>query len=512
LQDHGAADLLRDSLIGIEKESLRVNKAGSIALTPHPMGLGEALTHPQVTTDYSEAQLELITRPHSTIPSVLAELDELHRWVYSNLDEESLWVTSMPCVLHGEQSIPIADYGSSNAGMMKTVYRRGLGYRYGKIMQAISGVHFNFSLSPRFWQVYQTIEGDASDPKAFRTTSYMAMVRNLQRCGWLVPYLYGASPAVCESFLNGEPTTLEYFGHHTYYEPFATSLRLGDIGYQNSKEGSTGVKVCYDSLDSFVASLEKAMETPCPVYASIGVKVDGEYRQLNANQLQIENEYYSSVRAKAVLDGLQKPVRGLQQKGIEYIELRSVDVNAFEPLGVSEDQMCFLEAMVVCSLLRPSPPIDANEVSMINENLGLVAHCGRDPQLRLSTPKGRIKLRDWACKFLDDMEQICLWLDESHTTNAYSHSWQRQQDKISDPGLIPSTRMIDMMVSNKESFFDFAMRKSQKVADHFTQRPLGNEALEYRNQQVRDSREKALLIEAGNGLSFEKFLADYFSQ
>ena len=491
---------------------MRVSAEGSIAATPHPEGLGKALTHPQVTTDYSEAQLELITRPHSTIPSVLAELDELHRWVYSNLDDELLWVTSMPCVLHGERSIPIADFGPSNAGMMKTVYRRGLGHRYGRIMQAISGVHFNFSLPEKFWQTYQLIEGDDSDSVMFRTQGYMAMVRNLQRCGWLVPYLYGASPAVCESFLNGHSTTLEYFGNHTYYEPFATSLRLGDIGYQNSKEGSTGVKVCYDSLESFIASLEKAVATPCPIYKAIGVKVDGYYRQLNANQLQIENEYYSSVRAKAIIEGMQKPVRALQQKGIEYIELRSVDVNAFEPLGVSEDQMCFLEAMIVCSVLHPSPPISAEESQMIDGNLGLVAHCGRDPHLKLSTPKGDVKLRDWACRYLDDMEQICHWLDESHATNAYTHSWQRQQDKISNPELIPSTRMIDMMAKNKESFFDFAIRKSRKVADHFTDRPLENEALAHRKQQVNESREKALQIESSEEPSFDQFLEDYFSQ
>jgi glutamate--cysteine ligase len=379
-------------------------------------------------------------------------------------------------------------------------------------MQAISGVHFNFSLPDVFWQTYQAIEGDDSDARVFRTKGYMSMVRNLQRCGWLVPYLYGASPAVCESFLNGEPTTLEYFGRHTYYEPFATSLRLGDIGYQNRKEGRTGVKVCYDSLDTFVASLEKAMETPCPLYESIGVKVDGRYRQLNANQLQIENEYYSSVRAKAVVDGFQKPVRALQQKGIEYIELRSVDVNAFEPLGMSEDQLCFLEALAVCSLLLPSPPISADEADMIDENLGLVAHCGRDPQLELSTPKGRLKLRDWATEFLDDMEPICHWLDESHATNAYSHSLQRQRDKIADPQLIPSTRMIAMMTENKESFFDLAMRKSCKVADYFTSRPLDNEAMARQRGQAQESEQSARLIEASDTQPFDQFIEDYFSQ
>ena len=139
-------NLLAGGSIGIEKECLRVDKNGKLSQQPHPASLGSALTNPYITTDFSEALLELITPPEPGVSAALECLQKIHQFVYSQLEDESLWNASMPCVVAGEDGIPIAQYGSSNSGMMKTVYRRGLGHRYGKMMQAIAGVHFNYSV------------------------------------------------------------------------------------------------------------------------------------------------------------------------------------------------------------------------------------------------------------------------------------------------------------------------------------------------------------------------------
>lgn len=509
---HHPASLLKDSRIGIEKESLRVTAAGEISQRNHPLALGAALTHPNITTDYSEALLELITPPHQRITDVLAELDDLHRWVYANLGDELLWPTSMPCLIKGENSVRIAEYGSSNAGMMKHIYRRGLGHRYGKLMQVISGVHFNYSLPDPFWSAYRDTEGSKASLVQFRSEGYMAMLRNLQRIGWMVPYLFGASPAVCESFLDGQPTTLEYFGQRTYYEPYATSLRLGDIGYQNKQEGRTGVKINYNHLNSYLASLENATETPCPEYGKIGVVVDGSYRQLNHHQLQIENEYYSSARPKAIAGSLQKPVRALEEKGIEYIELRSVDVNAYDPHGISACQMHFLEAFMIYALLSPSPSFSSEEFKMIDDNLSLVAHCGRDPQLSLSHPDGKTKLRDWADKILTEMQPICDWLDQNETDAPYRQALLKQCTKVIDPTLIPSTRMIETMAENKESFFEFSMRAAQNTAQYFQQRPLGSEKQSAFSALAKTSLATARQAEKTDSVPFDQFLEEYFAQ
>ncbi|MCZ6722934.1 MAG: glutamate--cysteine ligase, partial [Gammaproteobacteria bacterium] len=307
----GMPKVLRGRRVGLEKESLRVAVDGSIAQTTHPTGLGSALTHPSITTDYSEALLELVTPPFEHFGETLQFLDDTHRYVYSQLDNEILWVTSMPCVVAGDASIPIAEYGSSNAAKMKTAYRRGLGHRYGRVMQAIAGVHYNYSYPDEFWNMYQSLLGDKRDSQTFISESYIGMVRNLQRFGWLVPYLFGVSPAICGSFLGASPTSLEKLFEHSYYGPFATSLRVGDIGYQNSKEGEAGFNVSYNSLQDYIDCLSYAISTPYSKYQKIALCANGEWQQLNQNILQIENEHYSSVRPKQILQGEEKPTLAL---------------------------------------------------------------------------------------------------------------------------------------------------------------------------------------------------------
>ena len=202
--------LLAGGSIGIEKECLRVDKEGSLSQLPHPATLGSALMNPYITTDFSEALLELITPPEKGVSAALECLHKIHQFVYSQLEGESLWNASMPCVVAGEEGIPIAQYGSSNQGMMKTVYRRGLGHRYGKMMQAIAGVHFNYSVPENFWPYYQKLLKQEEIPlQDFISEQYFCLIRNLKRFGWMVFYLFGASPAICKTFLSGQPGQLE---------------------------------------------------------------------------------------------------------------------------------------------------------------------------------------------------------------------------------------------------------------------------------------------------------------
>ena len=188
--------LLIHGLKGIEKESLRINREGSISLSPHPVQLGAALTHPNITTDYSEALLELITPALSDGTEVLDSLTNLHKYVCANINDELLLAASMPVGDLRDPSIPIAEYGLSNLGRMKHIYRQGLSYRYGRCMQVIAGIHFNYSLPEQFWPEYQQVMKHTGDLQSFTTSAYMGMIRNLQRYGWLILYLFGSSPAV----------------------------------------------------------------------------------------------------------------------------------------------------------------------------------------------------------------------------------------------------------------------------------------------------------------------------
>ncbi|MFZ1388771.1 MAG: glutamate--cysteine ligase [Thiolinea sp.] len=505
---------LRESRTGLEKESLRVTPDSTLAQTDHPKVLGSALTHPWITTDYAESLIELITPPQARATETLDFLLDIETFVYQHLARELLWTTSMPCVLHGEDDIRIAEYGSSNAGLMKHVYRQGLAWRYGKTMQVIAGIHFNYSIAESFWEPWQQVEGHSGSLREFRDEQYMALTRNLLRYGWLVIYLFGTSPAICKSFLGGRkaPETMLELNEYTLYEPYGTSLRMGNIGYTNSKENESGVQVCYDSVQSYTNSLWKAIHQPSPEYAKIGVKVDGVYRQLNTNILQIENEYYSTVRPKQPLQRFEKPVHALQDRGIKYIELRSVDINAFHPAGLTHDQLRFLEVFMHFCLLQASPKIDANERQMINSNQMLVAHQGRKPQLMLQQPERDISLQTWGLELLGQMLKVADLLDAVHQETHYHQAVQQQIELVLNPELTPSAQMMAEMHEKGASFFSFAQSKSAKHRDFFLARKLSPERKAEFIQMAKESLEQQQIIEKSDKIGFDQFLHAYFSE
>ncbi len=499
--------------IGLEREALRVAPDGYISQIPHPVELGSALTHPYITTDYSEALLEFITPPLPAVDEALRFLDDSHRFVYRHIGDELLWAASMPCILAGETSIPIAEYGRSNLGFMKHVYRRGLAWRYGRIMQVIAGIHFNFSLSDEFWTAFQDQEGDRRPSQDFRSESYFGLIRNLQRFGWLILYLFGASPAVCKSFLDGRSTALPEFDDHTCYGPYATSLRMSNIGYTNRTEKKSGVNVCYNSLAEYIASLTRATATPWPPYEKLGVKVDGDYRQLNANILQIENEYYASIRPKQPPRGNEKPTLGLKQRGVQYVELRSVDINPLEPLGVTAPQLRFLEAFLLFCLLNESPPLDAEERRIIDDNQMAVALTGRDSALVLHRRhEPSLPLRRWADQILDVLQPICELLDIGDVNRPYAMVLAEQREALVDPDRTPSARMLAEMRASGENFFRCAQRISEQHRRHFEARPLAEERVRFFAEAAEQSWRTQREIEAADDVPFDEFLRRYFAQ
>jgi len=504
--------VLSGGLKGVERETLRVDGAGGIAGTPHPRALGSPLTNRSITTDYSEALLEVVTPPFERTGDALEFLLSAHQFVYRHLEDELLWAASMPCLVGGEESIPIATYGRSNIGRMKHLYRVGLGHRYGRVMQVIAGTHFNYSLPDGFWPVYAEVEGHRGELRALRDDAYFDLIRNLQRFGWIVPYLFGTSPAICKSFLGDRDLGYAEFDPHTWYLPEATSLRMSDIGYKNKTP--EGLKISYDSLEAYVASLERAITTPYPEYEKIGVKVDGEWRQLNANFLQIENEYYSTMRAKQTPGRYEKPTAALRSRGVLYVELRSVDIDAFEPLGVGEEALRFLEAFLVFCLLEPSPRIDDDERREIEHNQVTAAVRGRAPDIALRRGSDAPRLAAWAREICDALEPICEALDagEPGPRRPYALALAAQREKVLDPERTPSARTLSQMRESGLGFFHYAMSLSRAHAEAIRSRPGDGSAQNRLAEDARASLAEQRALEAGDHQSFDDFLAWYFAQ
>ncbi|MEJ2515366.1 MAG: glutamate--cysteine ligase [Gammaproteobacteria bacterium] len=496
---------------GIEKESLRVTPAGHMSRESHPTALGAALTHPWITTDYAECLLEFVTPPVDTCWEALQFLCDVHEFTYPRLpDDELLWSASMPCLVSGDDSVPVARYGDSNVGRMKHIYRLGLGYRYGRVMQTISGVHYNYSFSGRFWQALGEVEGEAGEDQAFRNRMYFALLRNFRRYGWLVLYLFGASPALCKTFLGGRDPGLPELDPWTRHGPHATSLRMSDLGYRNTNQAT--VHPSMNTLPEYVADLEQAMRTPYPPYERIGTVVDGQWRQLSANLLQIENEYYGHIRPKQPIFSGERPTHALRRGGVAYVEVRALDVSPFDPVGVSQNELRFIEALLAFCMLHESPSIDAGELEQLDDNHGRVAVAGRRPGLRLAISGVERSVAEWGREICDLLEPICSLLDGEDPARSYSASLEQQRAKFADPSLTPSARILDELSRENESFFAFAQRAAHRHREYFRALPPMSEAREaFFNRAVEESLARRDEMEAAAQPAFEQYLRDYLA-
>lgn len=505
-----ATALLRGGLRGIEKESLRVTPDGRIAATPHPAGLGSALTHRWITTDFSEALPELITPPYASNWEALSFLCELHRFVYRHIGDELLWATSMPCRIEGDASVPIARYGESNVGRMKHIYRRGLANRYGRVMQAIAGVHFNYSVPEAFWPALRELDGDARALRSVRDDAYFALLRNYRRYGWLILYLFGASPAVCRSFLCGRSTELEPLGEGTVYGPYATTLRLSDLGYRN--ESQAGLSIGMNRLSEYIEDLDAAILTPYPPYERIGTVADGEWRQLSTSILQIENEFYGHIRPKQVARSGERPTHALERRGVAYVEVRALDVSPADPAGVSQNEMRFIESLLLYCLLTESPPMDHEEARRCDNVHALVAARGREPGLPLQIGDRTAPLAVWAEEIVGRLAPLCAVLDEGQPDASYGSALEAQRDKVLDPDLTPSARILETLRRRGESFFDFALRLSQRHKAYFASLPPPAPEVEAQlAAEVRASLERRRAIEESPQPAFEDYLRRYYA-
>lgn len=502
-------------LRGLEKESLRITSDGKLAQTGHHESLGSALKHPHITTDYSEALLEFITDPLDNIDALLQQLTDIHAFTYQQLaiHDERLWPASMPCALPADADIPVARYGSTNSGSMKTIYRVGLGHRYGRSMQTIAGIHYNFSMPDHFWQELQKQENNQQTLQDFKTERYFALIRNFRRYFWLLIYLFGAAPAVSSSFVAGRQHRLKPFNDdlETQYLPYATSLRMGDLGYQSDAQQT--LFVCYNNLTTYLKTLCGAITNVHPAYDAIGVKnAAGEYRQLSTSLLQIENEFYSSIRPKRTTQSGETALQALRLRGVEYIEVRCVDLNPYEPLGISSEYIHVLDAFLLYCLLSDSPQTSTEEYGEGQENQKRMVYVGRDPQLKLLRTGQEVDFQEWATEILDESLACAELLDQAKGGAAHANAIRQQYAKLSNPSLTPSAQVLADLQQQGKSFFEHTQALAEQHRAYFLQHPLTLETLRQFEQEAQLSVEAQQQLEASAQLDFDQYLANYYEQ
>lgn len=493
VQDFLTPSRVRSIRRGLEKESLRVLQSGALAASPHPPDLGSALTHPHITTDFSESQLELITGVHADAQSCQTELEHIQQFTLHTLGEEMLWVSSMPCLLPRDDAIPLGQYGTSNQGRIKTVYRMGLGHRYGRRMQTISGIHYNWSLPD------------------LTNEAYFGLIRNFRRHAFLLLYLFGASPAVCSCFVADQPHPLQELSQDTLYLPYATSLRMGRLGYQSDAQASLAVS--YNSLDDYASALQDALTQPYPAYAAIGVRApDGSYRQLSTSLLQIENEFYGTIRPKRVLRPNERPLHALRERGVEYVEVRLMDLDPFEPVGISSQTMRFLDVFLLHCLLSDSPFDTPEENAALARNQHRTAERGREPGLQLERGTRSIALQDWGLELLNQLMPIAHQLDAVAPDTGYGQAVQSAQRALQNPETLPSARILDAIRSDFDSSFPtFTLAQSLATKQATLEKPLSPDVQTHFQALAQASLEQQRRIEAATSPAFDAYLQTYLA-
>lgn len=510
LEQASWAHTIRGIRRGIERETLRIHADGRLAQTDHPAVLGSTLTHACITTDFSESLLEFITPASDSIATTLAQLQDIHRFTARNLADERMSATSMPGLIDSQEQIRLAYYGESNIGQMKTLYRKGLKNRYGSMMQAISGVHFNFSLPMEFWQHYQTLLADSSPLQEFVSEQYLHLIRNYKRYVWLIVYLYGGSPALESSFLEGRqpPYPFKTVGKSTWYLPYATSLRMSDLGYTNSAQSS--LSVTYNSLDEYIRGLHQAITTPSKEYQAIGVCEQGQYQQLNSNILQIENEFYSTIRPKRAIQSGERPTCALAKRGVEYIEVRSLDVNPFSAIGITEQQMRFLDVFLLFCLLRPSPSLSKAEQTVTEQNLKKVVLEGRNPSLELLDEGMPRLMQDWAEELFAELMPLAQWFDQQFDTESYQTSVREAYLALLDPSKTISGQVLATLTSQQMDHQTFNLQLAAMYRQQWQQGEYHYYSEAEFGTMARDSLAQQHAIEVSDSVSFSDYLQQYF--
>jgi glutamate--cysteine ligase len=492
-----APEQLQGMCRGIEKESLRTRLSGpladQLAMTPHPRALGSALTHPHITTDFSESQLELVTGVHAQVSDCLRELTHIHQFVYRAMGDEQLWVSSMPCHLPEENAIPIGQYGSSNVGTAKSVYRMGLSYRYGRRMQTISGIHYNWSLP------------------GLNNDNYFDLIRNFRRQSFLLLLLFGASPAVTADFVKGQPHGLQPLGNDTLYLPYATSLRMGRLGYQS--DAQSALAVSYNGLKGYVASLQDALTRAHPPYEAMGIQDEnGHYKQLSTSLLQIENEFYSTIRPKRVIFSGERALHALCERGVEYVEVRCMDLNPFLPIGIDDHTARFIDLFLLHCLLSDSPLDTPEEIAALARNQQAVASRGREPGLHLERDGEKVLLMDWAKDLVSRCAAIADVLDAAHGGHAHRQACEAAFAALQDPSQLPSARVVSALQQAPEAgHCGFVQAQSAQARDMLLASDLPAYAQARLAHQAQTSIEEQARIEAADTMPFEQFRQAYMS-
>ena len=480
---------------GIEKESLRVKDNAQLSQSNHPKELGSPLTNKFITTDFSEALIELVTPTFRSVDKVYEFLLDLHIFTASAMEsDEVLWSNSMPCFIRDESEIRIAEYGSSNIGKLKNIYRKGLRVRYGSIMQCVAGIHYNFSIDDASLKFFTN---DLN--KDTKSDIYLGLIRNFKRNFWFLLYFFGASPIFDKSFVSGRNHSIKNSNKSDLYDEYATSLRMSEVGYQSFHQKALGIK--YNSLSSFIESLKKGVFEEYEVFKSLGLyDENNERQQISSGILQIENELYDSIRPKRKGPSGTRPIELLSVEGIEYVEVRGIDLSPNTLTGISKSEMRLLDVFLIHCLINESLPVSQSEYDEMNKNYEIAIHSGADLDQKLSFNGMKSSLKHKISNISEELVIIAKELNsvDPEFENSVSKCLSMENK---------SRHLLDSILGSDNSFTENILQESINIMDSLRSTNLKNETI-LENERL-NSIDLHKEIESKKGVELNKYVEQY---
>ncbi len=491
------SDNLKKSLSGLEKESIRLDENNNISKTSHNYFFGSSLCNSFFTTDFAESQIEFVTPPNDT-ESTLEFLKSSHHFAYRLLKNEYLWPLSMPPVFD-ESELAIASFGTSNQAKFKEVYRKGLSIKYGKMIQAISGVHFNYSFNEEFLlDLSKYMRVDYS--KDFRSYIYFRTIRNFQRINWLLLFLLGASPF----FSKKHDTKHESYDSKKDYLflPYATSFRMSDIGYQNSEQSN--LHVLMNDLEEYVDNIRQITQSKIYQYNKNDPDENIEPAILNG-KLLIEDEHYGVIRPKSSSSQMRRNSHNLQKNGIDYLEIRSVDIDPFSLIGVDLSSLEFIKAIILYCALSPSPVNDLESIRENKLNEKKVSVSGRKPELKLTKDGTEVSMMSWATSIIDQIKVLydILGYDFKEI--------EKYEGMINNPDKTPSSMILKEILESNLTLNDFGREIGMKSKSYFLSQKIDeNKNWKLFELEKIKSTQRQAQIESKKSLDFFSFMDSYY--
>ena len=452
IKDESLEDYFIKANFGLEKENVRVTESGNLALTPHPKAFGDREKNAYIKTDFSESQLEMVTPVCNTLEEVYSFICNLNKVVSLEImkNGEFLWPQSNPPILPREEEIPIAKLSNRE----DELYRENLSYKYGKKKQVISGIHYNFSFKEEFIKLlYKELKVE-KDFREFKDDIYLRMARNFQKYHWLLIYLTGASPVFHESYIEEIKEEGEKLGEDSYYIKDDTSLRNSSYGYKNKKD----YYVSYNSIEEYASDIKNLVKD---------------------KEIQSIKEYYNPIRLKSL--GSEDMLESLLHKGIDYLEVRLLDLDPLSIQGVSKETLYLVHLFMIYTLLKENKEITYKDQEEFFKNHDMVALKGRNEEAVIHENGVPVLLKDKGREILSEMDEIVEILFSNN--EEFKNVIKRALEKINNPHDTISEKLIKDI--KEEGYINFHMRLAKEYLNNFKNKEfnlVGYEDLELSTQ------------------------------